>query len=72
MRTHRLASKWFVMLSDNAGRPLPMLEAGDTPVTGNYFDDKVALFDSEEAAEEAASHNPLALQNGHEVYAWAL
>ena len=57
-------TRYFVMLVDGArGAPLPMVEDHETG--------RVALFNSEDAAERAGEANPLGAAFGYEVYPWA-
>lgn len=54
-------SRWFVLLRDYRGHPLIMADT----------EESVHLFDSYEAAAEAAGANMLGAAYGYEIYEWA-
>jgi hypothetical protein len=53
-------NKWFVMLRDNDGSPIPLAQD----------DDIISVYDSYEEAENAAEHSSLGLTYGFEIYPW--
>jgi len=58
------------MLCGGKSHPVPLVR-GDTEYKGIAgWDDGIALFDSEYAAEAAGNANPMGLARGFEVYGW--
>lgn len=60
MGERRRGPRWFVMLNRGDGNPSPLLDE----------DESVAVFDDEEAADEAGSVNPLGSAFGFDTFEW--
>lgn len=57
-------SSWFIMLYGSKGDPVPMVCEGENG------EESVALFETEEGAEDAAKVSLIGASQGYRVYEW--